>query len=99
LIADKLDPRRFGAEADELRVIAAARRKALRPDVKRLEEIRLAGSVLPDREDEPRLELQLERSVGAVVAERDVPNDQPVRGAACGAGVRTRGPSPFVRRG
>ena len=41
------------AEADELRVGPRPRREALRPDVQRLEQVRLAGAVRPDGEHEP----------------------------------------------
>ena len=70
---------RVGAETNELRVVAAARRETLRADVQRLEQVRLAGAVLTDREHDPRLQIQLERGVGAIVAERERPNDQPAR--------------------
>jgi hypothetical protein len=44
---------RVCAEADELRVVRRPRREALRPDVERLEQVRLAGAVRPDRQHEP----------------------------------------------
>jgi hypothetical protein len=75
--ACQLDPGGLGPEADELRVVAAPRREALRADVQRLEQVRLARPVLTDGEHEPGLEAQLERGVGAVVAERERLNDQP----------------------
>ena len=67
------------AEADQLRVGARARREALRADVQRLEQVRLAGAVRPDDEHEPRLEVEVEPGVRAEVAERDVRDDQPGR--------------------
>jgi hypothetical protein len=66
--------------------------------VQRLEQVRLPGAVLADREHEPGREAQLERGVGAVVAERERADDQSARGTACGAGFRTFGLGPFVRR-
>jgi hypothetical protein len=56
----QLDPRGLRAEPDELGVVATTRRKALRADVQRLEQVRLAGAVPADSEDEPRRQLQLE---------------------------------------
>jgi hypothetical protein len=47
--------------------------------VQRLEQVRLPGPVLADREHEPGREPQLERGVGAVVAERERADDQPAR--------------------
>jgi len=44
--------------------------------VERLEEVRLAGPVLPYREDEARFQAQLERSVRAEVAKRERLDDQ-----------------------
>jgi hypothetical protein len=79
--AAQLDPRGLGAEANELSIVPAPRREALRPDVERLEQIRLARAVPADRQYEPRGQLQLERRVRAVVAKRDFVDDQP----ACGA--------------
>ena len=64
-------------EADQLRVAAGARREALRADVQRLEEVRLAGAVRAVEEDDARLESELERGIRAEVAERDVADDQP----------------------
>ena len=76
-LSRELDPSRLGAEAHQLRVVAAAGREALRTDVQRLEQVRLAGSVLADGQHQSRLESQLERGVGAVVAERERADDQP----------------------
>jgi hypothetical protein len=44
--------------------------------MQRLEQVRLAHAVSPDDEHEARLERQVERRVGAIVAERDLPDDQ-----------------------
>jgi hypothetical protein len=71
------DERRVLAEADQLAVGARARREALRAEVQRLEQVRLAGTVLPNYEDDSGSEVEVERRVGAVVSERDVPDDQP----------------------
>jgi hypothetical protein len=45
--------------------------------MQRLEQIRLAGAVGSDREHEPGLEAELEVRVGAELAERERPDDQP----------------------
>ena len=73
------DPCRIRAEADHLHVSAGARREPLRPDVQRLEEVRLPGTVRPVQQDDTRHELELERRVRAEVAERDLADDQPAR--------------------
>jgi hypothetical protein len=65
------------AEADQVTLDAGAGREALRADVERLEQVRLAGAVLADDEDDPRGELELECAVRAVVPERDAADDQP----------------------
>ena len=96
--ARQLDSRGLRAEANELRIVAASRRETLRSDVDRLEQIRLARAVPADGQQEPGGQLQLERRVRAVVAERDFPDDQAARGAACGADLRTDGLCPCVRR-
>jgi hypothetical protein len=75
--AGQLDSRGLRAEANELGIVPAARREALRPDVDRLEQIRLARAVAADGQQEPGRQLQLERRIRAVVAERDFPDDQP----------------------
>jgi hypothetical protein len=54
------DARRALAEADQLRVRARARREALRRKVQRLEQVRLAGAVLADDEDDPASETEVE---------------------------------------
>jgi hypothetical protein len=53
-----------------------ARRKALRRDVQRLEQVRLADAVRPDDENEAGRERQVERGVRPVTTKRDVANDQ-----------------------
>jgi hypothetical protein len=45
--------------------------------VKRLEEVRLAGSVLADSEQDPRLERKLESRIRPIIAERERADDQP----------------------
>jgi hypothetical protein len=65
------------AEADQVALDAGAGREALRADVERLEQIRLAGSVLADDEDDSGGELEIEGAVRAVVPERDAADDQP----------------------
>jgi hypothetical protein len=45
-----------------------------------LEEVRLSRAVRPDRQDEPRLELELEPGVRAIVAERELLDDQAATG-------------------
>ena len=70
-IAGQLDSARLRAEADELGIVPASRREALRPDVDRLEQVRLARAVPADGQHEPGGQLQLERRVRAEVAERD----------------------------
>jgi hypothetical protein len=47
--------------------------------MKRLEEVRLAGPVLADDEDDAWRQREIEGRVGAEVAERDVRDDQPAR--------------------
>jgi hypothetical protein len=64
------------AEADQLPVGAGPGREALRADVERLEQVRLAGAVLADDEDDARPEVELEPLVRPVVAERDALDDQ-----------------------
>jgi hypothetical protein len=44
----------------------------LRRDVQRLEQIRLAGAVRPDDQDDAGLEVQVERGVRPVPAKTDV---------------------------
>jgi hypothetical protein len=51
----------------------------LRREVQGLEQVRLAGAVLADDEDEARLQGQVEGGVRAVVPERDLLDDQPAR--------------------
>jgi hypothetical protein len=64
------------AEADQLRILPCSRREPLRPDVQRLEQVRLADAVRPDRQDDPVRERQVERRVRPVLAERELV-DQP----------------------
>ena len=64
------------AEADQLRVGARPRREALRAEVQRLEQVRLAGAVRADDEHEPRLEGEVEPGVRAEVAQRERADDQ-----------------------
>ena len=61
---------RVPAEAHQLGVRTRPRREALRPDMQRLEQVRLAGAVRAGHQHEAGLELQVERRVRAVVAER-----------------------------
>jgi hypothetical protein len=97
------NPARLLPEADQLRIGARARREALRADVQRLEQVRLAGPVPPHHEHESRLEAEVELLVRAEVPERDRADDQRLtceadcRGIACGADFRTSGLCPFVR--
>jgi hypothetical protein len=51
------------AEADQLCIGASARREALRTDVQRLEQVRLAGAVRPNDENQSRLEVEVETRV------------------------------------
>jgi hypothetical protein len=71
------DRRATLAESDQLRVRPRSRREALRADVQRLEQVRLAGAVLTDEEDDAGSQVEIEPGVRAVVRERDVPDDQP----------------------
>ena len=64
------------AEPEELCVRPRAWREPLRPDVQRLEQVRLAGAVRPDDQDEPRLEVEFEPRVRPDVAQGDRRNDQ-----------------------
>ena len=75
--ARQLDAAGGRALADQLHVGARAGREALRADVQRLEEVRLAGAVRPRDENEPRLERELEPGIRPEVAERDLGDDQP----------------------
>jgi len=80
--AGKPDPSARLTEPDQLPVAARARRETLRASVQRLEQVCLAGTVRPDDEDEPCLQVEVERAVGADVPERDLRDDQLVRPAA-----------------
>src|SRR5438876_100617 len=55
----------------------SAPREPLRPDVKRLEQVRLAGAVRPDEKHQTRLELELEPRVRPDVAQGNRANYQP----------------------
>jgi hypothetical protein len=59
--------------------VACARRETLRREVQRLEQVRLPDAVRPDDEHEPWLEIEVERQVRPVPAERYVLDDQPAR--------------------
>src|SRR4029077_8393154 len=74
------DPPRTLPEAYELCVGTRARRETLRPDMKRLEQVRLAGAVLPDDQDQTRLQREVESRVRADVPERDRTDDQRLPG-------------------
>jgi len=63
-------------ELDQLAVGASPRREALGGDMQRLEQVRLAGAVRADDQNDPRLQLQVERGVRPVPAEADVPDVQ-----------------------
>jgi hypothetical protein len=67
------------AELDQLAVVASARRKALRREVERLEQVRLADAVAADDEDDPGREVEVERRVRPIPAERYAIDDQPAR--------------------
>jgi hypothetical protein len=67
------------AELDQLAVVASARRKALRCEVERLEQVRLADAVAADDEDDPGREVEVERRVRPIPAERYAIDDQPAR--------------------
>ena len=66
------------AEPDELRVLPRSRREALRRDMERLEQVRLARAVRPHDEHETLRQPELERRVRADVPERDRLDDQVV---------------------
>jgi hypothetical protein len=76
-LAAKRDPAGVLAEAQHLRVRARPRREPLRPEVQRLEQVRLSGPVGPDGQHEARLEIEVEPRVRANVPERDRADDQP----------------------
>jgi hypothetical protein len=71
--------RRRLAEPDQLAVVARAGREALRREVERLEEVRLADAVAADDEDDPGREVEVERRVRPIPAERYAIDDQPAR--------------------
>jgi hypothetical protein len=59
--------------------MAGAGREPLRREVQRLEQVRLAGAVPADDEDDARDEVEVERRVRPVLAERYAIDDQPAR--------------------
>lgn len=67
-------------EADQLRIRTRAGREPLSRDMEALEKVRLAGAVWPNRENEAGLELELEPGVRAIVAERELLDDQAATG-------------------
>jgi hypothetical protein len=67
------------AEADQLGVVTGPRREALRCQVQRLEQVRLADPVPADDENDPRREAEIERRIRPVPAERYAIADQPAR--------------------
>jgi hypothetical protein len=69
-------------EADQLRVNARARREALRPDVQRFEQVRLADAVRSDREDETRPQVELEPLVRPEASELERLDNQAVVASA-----------------
>src|SRR5262249_483207 len=71
------DPRAVRSKPNQVRVAARPRREALRADVQRLEEVGLPRAVGTHDEHKPRLQLELELGVGAVVPERNGADDQP----------------------
>jgi hypothetical protein len=66
------------AKTDQLALGARPRREALRSDMERFEQVRLADAVVADDQDDARRETEVEGGVGAIVPERDVRDDQPV---------------------
>jgi hypothetical protein len=77
LAAHEADARGLLAEADEPRLGPCARREPLGADVDRLEQVRLADAVRAYDDDQPGLEVKLERGIGAEARERDPRDDQP----------------------
>ena len=55
--------REGGAPADDVRVVAGPRRRTVREDDERLEEVRLARAVRPDEHRRPFADRQIELSV------------------------------------
>ena len=60
-------------------VVTRARREALRREVQRLEQVRLADTVSADDQHDPGREVEVERRVRPVLAERYAIDDQPAR--------------------
>jgi hypothetical protein len=56
------------AETNQVALGARPRREALRPDVKRLEQVRLAGAVLADHEDDAGRQREVECRIRAKVS-------------------------------
>ena len=79
MFSGDLDPGTDLAEPNQLRIRPCPGREALRRDMEALEQIRLAGAVRSDRQDEPLTQAELEARVRAVVAERELLDDQPAR--------------------
>ena len=77
-LAPEGDPRRITPEAHQLRVCPRPRREPLRPDVQRLEQIRLAGPVRPRYENQSARKVQVELGIRAEIPERNRAYDQPV---------------------
>src|SRR5262249_21849576 len=71
------DPRAVRSKPNQVRVAARPRREALRADVQRLEEVGLPRAVGTHDEHKPRLQLQLELGVGAVVPDENRAADPP----------------------
>jgi hypothetical protein len=57
--------------------VTRARGKALRGEVERLEQVRLADTVAPDDQDDPGRKGEVERGIRPVLAERYAIADQP----------------------
>src|SRR3954454_1243232 len=81
-VTDQGYARSLSSEADQVRIAARPGREALRADMQRLEQVRLAGAVWTDDEHEPRFQLELEPSVRAEICERDPGDDQPATTAS-----------------
>jgi len=74
--AGQRDPGGRGADPDELLVGARPGREALRAQMQRFEQVRLAGTVRAGDEHEARLQPELQPFVGAEVAKGDCSDDQ-----------------------
>ena len=91
------DPGAFATKTDQAGVVAGPGREALRTDVQRLEQIRLAGPVRPDDKYEARLQLELEPSVRAEISQRDLVDDQALTGQGRRLRCPFRGRAGFAR--